>query len=130
MMRTFIQVSAVVLTLGSSIFLIKGNLNLTPEVIVGLSLTRFGGNPEVMKNLCDQKGDTIVGFSILMLAFLLQLWNLLWPIRYKDFDVNRKGVLAALVVSIGMIRACNFLSQAIGNYHFQKASQIFDTSTK
>ncbi|MBI3364113.1 MAG: hypothetical protein HY033_04320 [Ignavibacteriae bacterium] len=124
MLSTCIQVSAIVLTLGSAIFLIRGSLTLTPTTIARLSSTYFDANPEIPRNLCDQKADTIAGFSFPLFAFLLQLSNSLWPMRFKDFDVHITGVLLGIIIPAVLIFAGFIISNALGNSLFQDVQKI------
>lgn len=93
MLRTFIQVQALLSVLISSFFLIKGMLTLSAKDLAELSKSKWDYNTAVTKNLTQQRSDTIVGFALLLLSFLLQSINLLWPMRIDDFDVS-KGRLA------------------------------------
>ena len=52
MLRTFIQVTALVLTLEAAIFLAKGNLGLSPQVIAELGATKVAYNDTVLNSLC------------------------------------------------------------------------------
>ena len=98
-LRSAIQVSALVLTLEAAFFLAKGNLGLAPEVIAQLAATKVGYNLDVARSLSMQAADTWVGFVLLLGAFVLQVANSLWPMRWKDFTVSRPGVVVGLGVS-------------------------------
>ena len=97
MARTFIQITALVLTLEAAFFLAKGNLGLSARVIAELSAMKLGHNPDVVRGLSVQRADTWVGVVLLLSALLFQLWNALWPLRIGDFGVNREGVILSLV---------------------------------
>jgi len=58
MLRSFIQVTALLLTLESAIFLARGNLGLSAKVIAQLARTKFTYNFEIAKNLSTQRADT------------------------------------------------------------------------
>jgi hypothetical protein len=98
--RTFGQIAALSLTLGAAFFLAKGTLGLSPEVIAELSVTKFGYNRAVLESLAGQAADSQVGVVLLVLAFALQLSTAIRPTRWVDFEVSRRGVVAALVVSL------------------------------
>jgi len=98
-LRSAIQVSALVLTLEAAFFLAKGNLGLAPEVIAQLAATKVGYNLDVARSLSMQAADTWVGFVLLLGAFVLQVANGLWPMRWRDFTVSRPGVVVGLGVS-------------------------------
>ena len=99
MVRTFIQVFALILVLLSSFFLIRGNMTLKVTDLVHLSGTYFDYNKNLLKNLCEQKVDYSVGGALLLLSFFFQMLNFLWPMRIGDFGVNIRGVFLAIAVS-------------------------------
>ena len=100
MIRTFVQTTALVLTLISAVFLTRGNLALTAQVIAELSTSKWGYSAAVVDSLAAQRGDTWIGVAFLLTAFALQLGNALWPMRWKDFEVSKAGVASAVVVSV------------------------------
>jgi hypothetical protein len=93
MLRTFIQITSIGLTLTAAIILAKGNLTMSPRVIAELQISRAGYHETVIHSLSSQSADTRVGIVLLCLAFALQLWNSLWPMRYVDYKVNSLGVI-------------------------------------
>lgn len=117
MLRTFIQVTALSVVLLSSFFLIKGILTSSIQDITELATPKWNYNLDVAKNLTRQRSDTIVGFVLLLLSFILQSINLLWPISWVDFAVNKKGVIVALVVSILVF----FVAKGTSNFLFKNS---------
>jgi len=101
MIRTFIQILALMTTLESAIFLAKGSLGLSAEAIAALGSTYVGYNPHLVQSLAQQTADYRAGAILLLVAFSLQMGNTLWPIRWKDFAVSKKG--AVLAVAIGVV---------------------------
>ncbi len=99
MIRTFIQVSALLLTLFAGVLLVRGSFTLSPKYIAGLSSTIYSYNPDMVKNLSQQQADTKVGVMLLIFSAILQMANLLWPMRIDDFAVNIKGVFLAIFIS-------------------------------
>ena len=99
MLRTFIQVQALLLVLISSYFLIKGMLSISAKDLAELSKTKWGYNKAVVKNLTMQRADTFFGFIFLLLSFLLQTANLLWPIRSSDLVISVIGIIIAVITS-------------------------------
>lgn len=100
MLRTFIQVMALGLTLIATYFLLKSSLALSTKDIAELSTTYFNSNPYVAKNLSQQQADTRIGFANILLSFIAQTINLLLEKRWKDFGVNRIGVIIAIFALI------------------------------
>ena len=96
MLRTFIQILALVTTLESAIFLAKGSFGLSAQDIAALGGTYLGYNPHLIRALARQTADYRAGLILLVLAFSLQMANTLWPMRWMDFEVSRKGALFAL----------------------------------
>ncbi len=100
MLRTIIQFLAILLTLQSSYFLLKSNLGLSSMQIAELSTVGAGVSPWVTKSLAAQSAETRIGLALLLMAFLLQLFNSLWPMRFVDFEISKTGVLAAVALSV------------------------------
>ena len=117
MLRTFIQINSLFLTLLSSFFLLKGNLGLSPQDIANLSTTRFNYSPDVLTALVGQTTDIWLGFVLLLLAFLSQMGNLLWPLRWDDSKVVWKGVIASIVfcglLFVVALLASDFISERV-----------------
>jgi len=117
MLRTFIQVLGLSLVLLSSFFLIKGVLASSSKDLAALSGTYWGYNPVMMKNLAQQKADTLIGFILLLGSFLCQTIHLLWPLRIGDFKVDPKGVslgvVSTIVILVGCLVAANFCTKRI-----------------
>ena len=124
MVRTCIQVTALLFTVISAYFLIKSVIEMTPKDIAELSTSRFDYSPPVVRNLSKQRVDTLVGFVFLMFSFFLSLVNLLWEMRYRDFGVNYNGVIIAVLVSfvifLGAYKASNVLQQ----HYYKQAEKI------
>ena len=110
MLRTFIQITGLALTLEAAAFLAKGNLGLSAESIAALSSTKVGYNPDVIRSLAQQRADTWIGVVLLLLAFTLQMWNALWPMRWDDFSVHKGAAIYALVFSLVLGFGAFFLS--------------------
>ncbi len=129
MIRTFIQVLALSVVLLSSFFLIKGTLALSKKDLAELSTSKWGYNLDVARNLCHQRSDTIVGFALLLLSFFLQLTNLLWEIRIKDFAVNKAGVVIALITSVLIFFIAYSISDFLYKTSYRQVEEIL-TKTK
>jgi len=126
MLRTFIQVTAVALTLVASFFLLRGNLVLSVKNIAEISETMWGYSKPVVTSLSRQQADTKVGFCFLLLAFALQVGNLLWPMRISDFEVSRVGVITAVLFSVSLLLAGVFISRTFGHAIEKQALDVLD----
>jgi len=115
MLRTFIQTTALVLTLEASWFLLICNLGLDVKTIAELSATKWGYNLNVARTLAKQNADSWIGFALLLIAFCFQLANSLWEMRWDDFSVNRKGVLLAILVGLVTLFVCMYVSKKMAD---------------
>ncbi len=98
-MRTFLQVLALLFTLESAIFMVNASLGMSAQDIAGLVGTYVGHNPHLIRSLVTQVTDYRIGTALLLLAFIIQMTNTLWRMRWVDFEVSKKGALLALFVA-------------------------------
>lgn len=125
MFRSFIKVTALSLILISTFFLIKGGLGLSAKDIFELSATPFGGyNDKLVQNLSQQKSDTIVGFVLMLLSFILSLIDLLMPMYCDEFAMNRKGLIVAIIVFIIVSLAAYATSYYLKNKYYKEVQNI------
>lgn len=126
MLRTFIQVQALLLVLISSYFLIKGMLSISAKDLAELSKTKWGYNKAVTKNLTTQRADTIIGFVLLLLSILLQTVNLLWPMRYVDFGVSTIGLIIAVITSAIILLTAIKSSSFLQRLYYKDVMKVLD----
>lgn len=124
MVRTFIQVLALSLTVIAAFFLIKSVIWTTPKDMAELSQSKWTYSLAIAKNLARQKADTIIGFVLLMLSLFIALVNLLWPMRGVDFAVNRNGVILAVLVSIVIFVVAYKASNILQQHYYKQVEQI------
>lgn len=124
MVRTFIQVTSLVFTLEAAIFLAKGNLGLSAETIAEISSTEWDYNLDVVKSLARQRADTWVGIILLLLAFGLQMWNVLWPMRLGDFAIHRGAAIYAIVFSLVLGFGGVFLTREVADKTVERVQGI------
>jgi len=98
-LRTFIQVTSLVLTLEAAFFLARGNLGLSAENIAELGKMKLDYNADVIWSLSEQRADTWIGVVLLLMAFSLQMANTLWQVRWVDFAVSKRGAVLGVIVS-------------------------------
>jgi len=121
MLRTFIQMTVMMLTAEASYFLLKANLGLSAKTIVELSIPHFDYHAETLRSLTKQSVDTRVGLFLLLLSFALQTGNALWPLRIKDFGIDWRGVLASIAFCI-VVLVISYL------YTHHNSKRLFDQS--
>ncbi len=129
MLRSFCQFSAILLTLGSSIFLLRSNLGLGPEQMAELSRTRLDYSPEVLRSLSNQHGDAWVGLAMLLAAFLLSLLVSMMSPRIRDLGPpDRRGIVLAVVFAIGAMGGGWITADEIAERSFRKSVTILQES--
>lgn len=126
MLRTFIQITALILTLEAAFFLAKGNLGLSAETIAEISSTKWDYNSNVIRSLAQQRADTWIGVVFLLLGFVLQMWNALWPMRYDDFAVHKGAAIYALVFSAILGFGAFFLSRELAGNTDDRVKRILE----
>jgi vacuolar-type H+-ATPase subunit I/STV1 len=129
-MRTFIQTLALLIGLFSSLFLVKGTLALSTMDLAELSKPKWDYNLDVAKNLCRQRADIVVGFSLLLLSYFLQLINLLFPMRWQDFLVSKTGLVIAIIVAILIFFGFYYISNGLYKTYYQQVENILLKSVK
>lgn len=126
MIRTFIQVAELAFTLEAAFFLAKANVGLSAEHIAELASTKWDYNPDVVRGLAQQRADTTVGFFFLLGAFVLSLWNTLWPMRWVDFSVHKGAAVYALALAVFVGFGAYHLSKELTRTHEQHVKNILD----
>jgi len=122
-LRTLVQSLALLLTLGASVLLVRGNLGMGLSAIVELSTTKIGYSLDVARSLATQQADSRVGVALLLLSAVLQGANLLWPMRISDFRVSGSGFFFA-VGAFGFIMGFAWLiSQHLATMTYEQAKR-------
>jgi len=111
MVRTLIQFLALTCSLLASFFLIKGSLGLKANDIAELASTKFDYNPHVMNNLIEQQVNSEIGFILLLCSFILQGINMLWPMRFCDFEINKTEMIIGIVIVLIITVRLHFISK-------------------
>lgn len=124
MLRTFIQVLALTISLLSAYYLIKGVIETSINDMAKLSETHVCYNIKIAQSLCHQRSYYIVGFTLLLLSFILQLGNMLWVMRIKDFGVSKVGVITALIVSAVLLIVSIVVSNYLYKTHYHQVETI------
>ena len=120
MIRTFIQFLSILLAVGSSILLLKGNFGLSPALIRELAAPKLTINPETVWSLASQRADTRVGIALLLTSVVLQLGNASWSYRFKDFGVEPVAILLAIGVSAFTVASAWHLADRLAEHAVAK----------
>ncbi len=74
-LEKYLNLLAIILGFVGTIFILKGVLRMTPEIIGEIGQTKWGYNLIALENISIQKADTITGFALIVLAFVIQIIN-------------------------------------------------------
>jgi hypothetical protein len=99
-LRTLLQLTALILSMEAAVYLAIGSAGLSPQLIAELAATKWGHNLAVARSLAEQAVYSRIGVLLLLVALVLQVANTLWPLRWKDFGVDQRGAVLALLVGI------------------------------
>ncbi len=124
MIRSFIQMTALISTLESTVFLLRSNLGLMPETIVKLSATYWSYSKPIAEELAKQAANTRVGVILLLFAFILQLINSLWPMRVQDLLVDWHGVIISIVFSLVLLAFAAWYSKNLASRMIKDSMKI------
>lgn len=124
MLRTFIQIMGLGMALLSSFFLIRGSISLTAKNIADLSGTYWNFNEALAKSLASQKADTLVGFILLLGSIIFQMVNLIWPMRWDDFAVSKKGIVIASIIIFALLIVSFLISNVYSKNLMSRVSNI------
>lgn len=121
MLRTFIQMSVMMLTVEASFFLLRSNLGLSATMIAELGCSYWDYNEKAIRSLTKQSVDTRVGLFLLLLSFALQIGNSLWPLSWDDFGIDWRGLLTSIAFCI-IVLIISYL------YTGHKSEKLFEKS--
>lgn len=105
-----VSLFAVILGFFGSIFLAKGILYLTPDIMAGLSRGRWGYHTLQLENIASQKADFMCGVWLIVLAFFIQVMNQLFTSDVEIFEnrwVGASIVGATALLIVGLFGAAN-----------------------
>jgi hypothetical protein len=124
MVRTFLQVTSLLLTIEAAVFLARSGLALSPEAIAELAATKVTYNPNLLASFSSQRADTFVGVVLLFIGFLLQMANALWSMRIDEFSVHKGAAGYALVFSLVVAFGAFYASREIAGYTQDAAKRV------
>ena len=126
MIRSFIQIASLSLTLEAAFFLAKGNLGLSATTISELASAKWDFNADLIANLSQQRADAWIGVLLLLSTFALQMVYAMWPIRASDFAVHKGAAVYAVVLSIVIGFGAFYLSKHIARNTAADVEMIFN----
>ncbi|NQT06921.1 MAG: hypothetical protein HQ575_05205 [Candidatus Omnitrophica bacterium] len=108
----------------STYFLIKSGLGLTPEKIVALSGSGFGGfSVSLADSFCRQSADTLVGGILLLLSLMAQANNMATQ-RGLNFEFSKRGIVLGISFALFLCLGALQLSDYIYKINKEKVSKI------
>ena len=135
----FLTLLAVMVAFIGSIFLLKGILALSPDIMAKQARAYYGHSLPQIQALAGQKADAICGVAFVAIAFLLQIINLaLVDEGITSFGSKMMGVITAIALSAVLsltLLSINYgirerQKNAIGGVLAdQKLERIFTTKT-
>ncbi len=122
--KTIVQISTLLLTIESAIFLSLGNLCMSPLVIAEISATKYDYNPDAIVSLSEQFSNTWIGVFLLMFSFILQMLMTNNYFDFKDFKTNRHGVIVSILLCLIIFFVLYWISSGIASYTQSQAELI------
>jgi hypothetical protein len=119
-----------ILVLEASWFLIKVNLSLSAKVIAELGTPYFDYHEETIRGLAKQKVDSRIGFILLLLSFILQMVNSLWPMSTDEFSTDKNGALISILFCIIVGTIAFLYSNHSSKRLFEQSMQIIKNRRK
>lgn len=129
MFRTFIQCAAFLQAAMSAVFLIKAGIGMSAKDMAELATMRWDCSSPVLKNLTQQRADTIVGFLLLLSSVVLQSLHWLLPFGIDDLGIDRKGVIIAFAAAIPIWIVARRLSCNLKRKWYTQAEDILKQRT-
>src|SRR5947208_8073277 len=118
--RSFRQYLSAILSLTGVTFLLKGILRLSPDLIAKISQTHLDFNLMQIQNLASQKADFVSGAALVLIAFLIQMFAVLFvrePFPIFEDYWSASGV----AVAVGFVIAIVFFAvNRRMTYHYQE----------
>jgi hypothetical protein len=126
MFESIIQLTALILTLESAIFLAKGNLGLSAESIAELASTKYGANLKVIENLAHQNAYSRIGIILLCISVFIQMITILLISGAKFLAISTSNLIISFVVSGFVFLVCWKLAAYKANNLYQQSKKIID----
>src|SRR3989344_973886 len=93
------QLLALLITALSSFFLIRSVIKLSPVDVAKMSGAHLDANPKLGESFAIQKADTVVGFILLVVSVLFQIYIISQPLRWADTaGLNLAQIIVTLFI--------------------------------
>ncbi len=128
----FLKIISAIIGFFGAILLVKGILYYTPDLIAKLSMSYWGFSPVNIQNLSSQKADILCGGFLILLAFLTQIFALVFirnsfvPVLirkpFRIFENYWPSVFVAVALSLLVV--CFFFAVNRGlSSHYEKQTK-------
>ncbi len=126
MFRSFIQMTALILTFAGSYYLLRVNLGFSPDTIAKTSmLNHTGFNEEIANILSKEYVYTYIGFILLILSLFLQIIYLLLPMTIADLGgLNHWGIFLSFGFCAIFLILLNWYSKKLFHKYFIESMEI------
>lgn len=120
---TIIETIIVLLGLLAAFFLIRGMISLSIQDIAELSRAKWDCHLGLARNLVRQRSDTIIGFSLLLLSFIFQLFSMF---RSKAISKLDKKVIFITIIIFTLITflCANWVSNILYKTSYKQIEYI------
>ena len=122
-MAVFLQIVSTGLTLISASFLLEA-ARTAPERFAN---DFFGGDRSLnrrVRSFSDQRANELTGFGLLLLAFASQMWDVLTPPTWDDFDVKIESVIFAIATIFVAYLAARKIRNRVARRSWEKIRKI------
>jgi len=118
--------TALILTLSGSYYLLRVNLGFSPDTIAKTSMINHSGfNEEIANILSKQYAYTYIGFILLILSVFLQIVYSLLPMTIADLGgLNHWGIFMSFAFCIILLILLNWYSKKISQKYFIETMKI------
>ena len=124
-MKTFFTLLALSLGLVGTIFISKGILLKTPRYMAEVSATKFGYNKDILTDLALSKADMLIGFSIIILVFTIQILNIsLIPETCPFIESKQMSFTLLIFIFLTFFLIASPISHGFKKYFFKEAAVI------
>ena len=127
MLRDIVSITSACLILIAAFFLIRDILELSPKVIEGISLKKDTDIKKMTSELSKQNANTKMGFILIVIAFMCQLYILTTYPSWEQMGPPKKiSVVLSIVISIIFF----LISIQLSNYIHQNTMNKITKITK